>query len=191
MITSLERRRRKKLPQRQRLQIHVNMARDKGEKIPVSYRGVTLNRDGLPLEAGEIPQYSTIEFEVRTGRVISIEPEEGPMARQVKTVKHETVSVRTIDGVADNISHLRELHEERAALYGNDFLRNGAALIGMFPDGLDLRTQSDFTRYALLNQIHTKLMRYASRFHEGGHADSLDDISVYAQMLKHADEVIK
>lgn len=99
------------------------------------------------------------------------------------------MSVRQIDSVADSIEHLAELHSERERQYGADYLRAGTSLMGMFPDGLNLVSPADFTRFGLLNRIHDKLLRYAANFNQGGHADTLDDISVYAQLLKHADEV--
>jgi hypothetical protein len=34
----------------------------------------------------------------------------------------------------------------------------------------------------------SKLARYANNFFTGGHADSLEDISVYAQMLREVDD---
>jgi hypothetical protein len=57
----------------------------------------------------------------------------------------------------------------------------------MFPDGIELREPEDFTRFALFLQAHGKLVRYASRFTQGGHNDSLDDTAVYAQILKFVD----
>ena len=153
--------------------------------------GVALTRIGVILKVGAIPQYSTIEYNPATGEVYKIQPEENQMARHVKTVKTETI-VRTElgdDGVAANINHLAELHRERGALYGNDFMKGGGSLMSIFPDGVELRTPKDFTRYSLLNQMHAKFVRYCERFNEGGHADSLDDLAVYSQMLKYVDEV--
>lgn len=111
------------------------------------------------------------------------------MARTIRTVKTETVSVRPVTDVADNLSALVQLHQDRSELYGDDYLRVGPSFAGVFPHGLELKSPADFTRFALLTHIHGKLLRYAARFHDGGHDDSLDDISVYAQLLKHADEV--
>jgi hypothetical protein len=70
-----------------------------------------------------------------------------------------------------------------------DFLNVGPSLAGLFPDGVQLNTASDFTRFALFCQAHGKLVRYASTFSEGGHQDSLDDSSVYAQLLKFVDSL--
>jgi hypothetical protein len=53
---------------------------------------------------------------------------------------------------------------------------------------VELKSPSDFTRFALFAQAHGKLCRYAARFAAGGHPDSLDDTAVYAQLLKFVDE---
>jgi hypothetical protein len=80
------------------------------------------------------------------------------------------------------------IHEERKGTYGQDYLNVGPSLQAIFPEGLELTSADDFTRFALFAQAHGKLLRYASRFKEGGHADSLDDVSVYAQLLRFVDE---
>jgi hypothetical protein len=110
-------------------------------------------------------------------------------ARQVKTVKTETISVRHVGSVDERFGELAQIHSDRHELYGDDYLRVGPSLAGIFPGGLELRTPADFTRFALLTHIHGKLLRYAARFHDGGSEDSLDDLSVYAQLLRHADDV--
>lgn len=59
----------------------------------------------------------------------------------------------------------------------------------MFPRGLSLNTAEDFNRFALFVQLMHKLTRYAQALKTGGHRDSLDDLSVYAQMLAAVDEM--
>ena len=95
-----------------------------------------------------------------------------------------------MDGVSDKLRGLAKLHDERQGLYGFDYLKVGSSLAGMFPEGITLNGPEDFTRFALLIHAHGKLLRYSSRFHDGGHEDSLDDLSVYSQLLSHADEVL-
>jgi hypothetical protein len=90
--------------------------------------------------------------------------------------------------VAEQLKDLASIHEQRSGLYGQDFLRVGPSLMAIFPEGLTLSTAEEFTRFALFAQIHGKLLRYAARFKEGGHADSLDDLAVYAQILRQVDE---
>lgn len=93
--------------------------------------------------------------------------------------------------VADRIKKLADIHRQRSELYGEDYLRVGQSLMAHFPDGVILKTAKDFTRFALLLQAHGKMLRYTATFPHGGHADSLDDLSVYSQLLRHADEVLK
>jgi len=90
--------------------------------------------------------------------------------------------------VESNLNRVTELHRARRRSYGTDYKRTGPALAAMFPGGVYLETAKEFSRFNLLLQIHGKLNRYATRFKQGGHADSLDDISVYAQILRRVDE---
>jgi len=83
---------------------------------------------------------------------------------------------------------LAKLHGERSRKYNYNYRRFGAMLKAFFPNGIILRSEDDFLRFAFLVHIFGKLSRYAENFKKGGHADSLDDISVYAQMLQETDE---
>jgi hypothetical protein len=103
----------------------------------------------------------------------------------------KTTEVRKLDSVAENLSELIQIHEDRAHLYGNDYLTGATSIMGLFPRGVEARTPRDAIRLGLIYQLHAKLLRYCYRFNDGGHEDSLDDIAVYAQMLKNVDEVMK
>jgi hypothetical protein len=94
---------------------------------------------------------------------------------------------KAVTTVPEQLKNIAAIHEERKGTYGQDFLNVGPSLQAIFPDGLELSTKEDFTRFALFAQAHGKLLRYASRFKEGGHADSLDDLSLYAQLLRYVD----
>jgi hypothetical protein len=83
---------------------------------------------------------------------------------------------------------LGDLFRDRNTSYGDSFTRFGPVMEAMFPQGLVLRSARDWNRAAVFLYIIGKVHRYAIRFHDGGHADSLDDISVYAQMLRYIDE---
>ena len=74
------------------------------------------------------------------------------------------------------------------AEYGESYLTFGAFAAGLFPDGLKLETAADWGRFACLFEVIQKVHRYAQSLHKGGHADSLIDISVYAQMLARLDD---
>ena len=70
-------------------------------------------------------------------------------------------------------------------------MQSGALLLALFPEGVTLKTEDDFTRFKNLAQVADKLHRYAVNFEKGGHPDSLDDLAVYAQIQLYMDEVLK
>lgn len=89
--------------------------------------------------------------------------------------------------VPDALRRAAEIYEGRNEVYGNSYKRHGDIMAVLFPDGATLKSPSDFNRFAILIMIAAKLDRYAVNWEKGGHADSLDDISVYAQMLNELD----
>ena len=93
----------------------------------------------------------------------------------------------TIKKVPEALSDLGKLYEERNKLYKDNYKNFGKILIGFFPQGITLKTEEELNRFALFMQTVHKQSRYAHSLLEGGHADSLDDLSVYAQMLQEVD----
>jgi hypothetical protein len=89
--------------------------------------------------------------------------------------------------VAQRLRNLADLYEERNAVYGDDYKRHGDIMMALFPDGLTLDTAMDFNRYGIFKELVTKLSRYAAQWKQGGHYDSLNDKSVYAQILQELD----
>jgi hypothetical protein len=79
------------------------------------------------------------------------------------------------------------IYAERNAKYKDNYKLVGKMYLQLFPNGLSLRTPGDFNRMAILMQIVNKVTRYAANFYDGGHDDSLDDISVYSMMLRELD----
>jgi hypothetical protein len=83
---------------------------------------------------------------------------------------------------------LAKIHADRHAVYGDDYLHAGEVMIGYFPQGLHLKTPEDFNRFVLFVHMSTKMGRYAQALVRGsGHPDSLDDLSVYAQLEQNSD----
>jgi|TARA_R110000765_G_scaffold207302_1_gene312385 hypothetical protein len=82
---------------------------------------------------------------------------------------------------------LAQVYEQRNELYGDNYKLPIMSLL--FPDGVTLRSEEDFTRYGVFVQVVSKVSRYAVQFGRGGHADSLNDLSVYAAMLQELDEM--
>jgi len=89
------------------------------------------------------------------------------------------------------IMEANDLFAERDKQYGNAFEKSGSILQTLFPEGVTLKTESDFRRYNLLGMVTAKLMRYASNFEKGGHADSIQDAAVYCHMLDYTDRKLK
>lgn len=84
-----------------------------------------------------------------------------------------------------------QLFKERAAVYGENYLKHGLVLQALFPNGFRLQSVNDHNRFGLLTQVVAKLTRYCENFNEGGHEDSLNDLSVYSQMLAYVDTLIQ
>jgi hypothetical protein len=78
------------------------------------------------------------------------------------------------------------IYEERNRLYGNNYKLPVMSLL--FPNGIMLRSEEDFIRYGAFVQIVAKVTRYAAQFNKNGHADSLNDLAVYAMLLREIDE---
>lgn len=87
------------------------------------------------------------------------------------------------------------IYEERNALYGDNYKHFGKVWTALFPDGTYYNgTEDEVTtanRLGILVQIVSKLTRYCAQFDNGGHADSLDDLAVYAMMLQELDAEAK
>ena len=90
--------------------------------------------------------------------------------------------------VEDCLNNALETARERGKVYGHGgFIEHGEVLRALFPDGLELRTPEEFSRFLLLNNCLTKFCRYAKQFKAGGHADSIHDLGVYAFLLEAFD----
>lgn len=92
-----------------------------------------------------------------------------------------------IKKVPDALSALGDIYRERNAVYGDTYKNFGRVMKGFFPDPVALTTEEDWNRMALFLHCADKLARYAGSFSRGGHVDSLDDLSVYSQMLQEYD----
>jgi hypothetical protein len=90
--------------------------------------------------------------------------------------------------VPDEMEKKADLFRERNKIYGNAYHSFGRVLKAYFGE-LHLDNHEDFGRAAILFKIMEKCQRYTQCFNKGGHDDSLDDISVYAMMLKELDHL--
>jgi hypothetical protein len=90
-------------------------------------------------------------------------------------------------GVPELLANLGQLYRERNPTYGDNYRHAGKVLRGMFPTGIMLRTEEEFNRFHLVVMMLSKISRYSRCVRTGGHADSLDDLSVYAMMARECD----
>lgn len=89
--------------------------------------------------------------------------------------------------VPDRLTDLAKIHADRKAIYGENYMHIGTIMMGMFPDGLVLKTAEDFNRLHLFYHLVGKLSRYAMQMPGGGHDDSLDDTALYSMILRQFD----
>lgn len=94
----------------------------------------------------------------------------------------------SVTSVPNRLKLLGELYEDRNKTYGAAYKQFGDVLLGLFPEGLQLKTEEDFCRFAIFVHSMGKMVRYARAFNRGGHPDSLNDMSVYSQMLAEYDD---
>lgn len=90
--------------------------------------------------------------------------------------------------VSDLLRSAADIYEERNAEYGDTYKNHGNIVKSLFPEGIELKDESDMRRFAILDMVISKLGRYCNNFTTGGHQDSLHDISVYVMMLDELDQ---
>jgi hypothetical protein len=92
--------------------------------------------------------------------------------------------------VPEQLRKAAAIYEERNKLYGDNYKNWGKVALPLLKE-IDVKTESDFSRLGILVQIISKLTRYTENFNRGGHDDSLDDMAVYAMMLKELDALTR
>jgi 2-iminoacetate synthase ThiH len=93
------------------------------------------------------------------------------------------------DFVPKQLEEKAALYRQRNSQYGDSYKRIGRVLAAYFgEEGVVLKTPKDFGRFVHFMQIAGRVGRYATQFAKGGHVDSMDDIAVYAMILKELDE---
>lgn len=89
------------------------------------------------------------------------------------------------------LAALGELFRSRNAVYGSTYKDFGAVMLALIPGETTIKTEEDWNRLAIFFHCADKLARYGRQFKNGGHRDSLDDVSVYAQLLQECDEELR
>lgn len=88
---------------------------------------------------------------------------------------------------ADLLQEGAKLFKKKNIDYGNSYYQSGKIFDVLFPDGLLLKNSVDFSKFALIGNIVTKLVRYGNLFGKDSKfeskEDSVRDLGVYSFML--------
>lgn len=91
----------------------------------------------------------------------------------------------------DILEQAADLFRYKKTIYKDNYHQIGYVMRAMFPDGLTVKSVADWNRLHLFMLSVVKLTRYSNNY-DVGHPDSLDDLTVYASMLRSLDlEAIK
>ena len=92
----------------------------------------------------------------------------------------------------DMLREAADVFEQKNKEYGNTYMIHGPVMVQLFKDSLlTLITEDDYARFAILEKIVDKIIRYSRNFEKGGHDDSLLDISVYCNILRELDYTLE
>jgi len=72
--------------------------------------------------------------------------------------------------------------EERNKTYGQNYKQVGPTMMALFPNGVELRTANDFTRWHMFELLVVKMTPFANS--NLVHEDSIHDAGVYAAMIQ-------
>ena len=97
------------------------------------------------------------------------------------------MSEKKIMTVDERLHAAADLFKQRNAAYGDNYRTIGPVLAAMYPNGLTIKTEGEWQRLFTIVMSVMKTTRYAQNISKGGHADSLEDLSVYAQMGNYTD----
>lgn len=89
---------------------------------------------------------------------------------------------------SERLRALGTKRDQKQGEYGDNYKDGGAIIMALFPRGFVVQTEEEANRMTLIVHLATKLSRYCQNFKAGGHWDSLDDMAVYAMLLRDYDE---
>lgn len=102
----------------------------------------------------------------------------GPANREVPTGRSNPLA---------RLEELAEIQSQRAEVYGN-YKIIGRVMDALYPDGFLVKGPDEWNRIILFLMIQNKLARISNGIPTSSHRDSLDDISIYAQMLANFED---
>lgn len=105
--------------------------------------------------------------------------------------EHKEFNKMVTKTVPEMLIEASEVYRQRQEIYGYNYLQFGHVMMALFPNGIKIEDADAWNRLGIFVQMITKVTRYASQMNEGGHDDSLLDLSVYSQMLREVDAMIK
>lgn len=94
--------------------------------------------------------------------------------------------IKTKSPVPDFLHSLASIYEQRNSIYGDNYKKFGRIMSTILGERT-FQSAEDFNRFGIFVQMISKITRYAENYDRGGHEDSLDDLCVYAMMLKELD----
>jgi hypothetical protein len=80
-----------------------------------------------------------------------------------------------------------DTYRQRNKVYNNNYELVGKIMMGLFPDGLVVNTAHDWERLHIFLLQVVKQTRYARNWDNGGHSESMTDLTVYAALLSEID----
>lgn len=88
--------------------------------------------------------------------------------------------------VPEMLQESAETYRLRKEVYGNNYKKFGHVMMALKIDFKISRTD-EWNRLGIFVQMVSKLTRYSENWNKGGHDDSLNDLAVYATMLRELD----
>ena len=89
--------------------------------------------------------------------------------------------MQTIDA-AYVLGEMADTFRERNKVYGDNYKFVGKVMMGLFPNGVEIKSAKEFNRWHLFELIIIKLTRFANS--DLSHEDSIHDVAVYAAMIE-------
>ena len=88
----------------------------------------------------------------------------------------------------DYLSQAADMYRYKHSIYGDNYRVIGKLMTLLFPNGLTVKSETDWNRLHLFIMAAVKMTRYANNYEKGGHEDSVMDNIVYMAMLQEIDE---
>ena len=83
-----------------------------------------------------------------------------------------------------------ETYRARSKVYGGSYVTHGDLMAVLFPNGIELKSPMDFSRFNALNSMVVKLCRYTKDFATAPHQDSIHDLGVYSFIMEEMDQLL-